>query len=382
MLAAAIPVLRGDHSRRRLTFLGVAGALAVWVSQPAVFVLAGVAAALLASRVRPLGPLFVVLAIWLASSVAMLAQAQHAIGAADRAYLDAYWAAGFLPLPPHSVHDALWLVRVGRELYQDALPTALPWTVCGVAVIGVAALATTERPIAVLMLATVAAALAASAMRAYPVTGRLALFLVPLLTLAFAAGAAAVVAAARPYQARAALLAAPLVLAPPLWKLRQATFEREDLRTVVQHFAVARRAGDVVYVYYAAQAAFRYYTARLGVTMTPVAIGTCARTDWRAYVADLDRLRGRARVWIVASHLYRGRVDEDSLFTDYPRRLGGPPLAAFTGRDSWARLYDFSDTTAATTRAARAYRPALTGRPAAPAYSCGPQPAVATVASR
>jgi hypothetical protein len=152
-----------------------------------------------------------------------------------------------------------------------------------------------------------------------------------------------------------------------------ALFHREELRPVMQTLAARRRPGDTIYVYYATEPAFRVYAARTGVPLSGAVIGSCARDDWRRYVSELDRLRGRGRVWVVASHLYRGQVDEDSLITQYLRVIGrGTPMAAVATLDAWARLYDLSDTTSATTRAAAAFRPALTDRPPAAPYSCGP----------
>jgi hypothetical protein len=252
--------------------------------------------------------------LWAASAVPMVLLARHALAPADRVYLDAYWSAAF----PHSLHD---LVREIRDLFVDALPTPLPVAAVLVAGVGVVAVWRVARPLALLLILPLVAVLGA------------------------------------------------LFLAPPVWAMRHDTsFHREELRPVMQALAAQRRPGDAIYVYYAAEPAFRAYAERTGVPLFGAVIGSCARGDWRHYVSELDRLRGRPRVWVVASHLYHGRLDEDSLFTQYLRVIGhGAPLRAFANLDAWARLYDLSDTSAVV-----AFRPMLTNQPPAPAYSCGP----------
>jgi hypothetical protein len=110
------------------------------------------------------------------------------------------------------------------------------------------------------------------------------------------------------------VLAGHQLVAPP---------EREELAPVVRYLEAHRQDGDLVYVYYGAQFALRYYAPRLGVRGRDVVTGVAARTAWARYVEDLQQLRGRPRVWVLFSHVYaRGGVDEERFFLHHLDTMG------------------------------------------------------------
>ena len=61
------------------------------------------------------------------------------------------------------------------------------------------------------------------------------------------------------------------------------------------------REGDVVYVYFSAMEAFRYYQKRYGFEGFRVVRGVKSRTNWKRYREDLSQLAGNKRVWIIFS---------------------------------------------------------------------------------
>ena len=86
------------------------------------------------------------------------------------------------------------------------------------------------------------------------------------------------------------------------------------------------RAGIPLYVYHAAEPAFTYYKDRsrhpIRLAAEPI-LGVHGRDDWSAYPADLDRLRGRRRVWVVFSHVVKvSGVDEERFLLFFLDRLG------------------------------------------------------------
>lgn len=132
----------------------------------------------------------------------------------------------------------------------------------------------------------------------------------------------------------------------------------EAYKPVLAYVQTHRRAGDAVYVYANAYEAVVHYGARYGLTPDGYILGVCDQRESRRYLADVDRFRGRERVWVIASsvppfypprqsidrYLHAIGVQRDSIAI--PSRRPIYPVSA--------ELFDLSDSTRlrATTAAA------------------------------
>lgn len=201
----AVLWLRQDPSdvRRALVAAGV-GAPTVWLLLPAMFILAGIGAALAASAMvegRRTGcrSLFMVGAARVLSAGLAAALALRTVPPADRAYLDWYWSGGFMPVPPRTLDEALWVWHRLTWLFGK-LGTGLRRTNGGLgypcsqlfvllAAVGVGALWRRQRETALILLGPVLVTLMGAALHVCPFTGRALSFLLPALLLATAAGA-------------------------------------------------------------------------------------------------------------------------------------------------------------------------------------------------
>ena len=103
-------------SVRRAAGLAAVGAVVVWLSQPAVFVLIGAGSALAVSaflerRAQALRTLIVVGSAWSASAAGATAVALRSVTATHREYLHWYWtgSAGFMPTWSGTWPDLLWI---------------------------------------------------------------------------------------------------------------------------------------------------------------------------------------------------------------------------------------------------------------------------------
>jgi hypothetical protein len=325
----AVEMLRRDFAPGAVARLALAGAAAVWLSTPAPLLLGGIGLAGLVEAWRRrswpmLRRLAVVgLAVGASLAAAYVVVLRHYL--AQNQLIQDEYRGGFVPLPPRSLADILWLPTTFVGWFDDA-GLGLPALAGFVWLVG-AGLALRDRRLpALLLLAPFPVAVAASAAHAYPLYGRPIAFLIPGLLLLVAAGADGMrraTAASLPLVGPALvalLLFHPLVLAghqlvsPP---------EREELAPVVRYLQDHRQEGDVVYVYYGAQFALRYYAPRLGVRGRDVVTGVAARTAWARYVEDLQQLRGRPRVWVLFAHVYaRGGVDEERLLLHHLDTMG------------------------------------------------------------
>jgi dolichyl-phosphate-mannose-protein mannosyltransferase len=200
VLALMPPVLARPDSARPWRWLMAGGAMAMWWSMPAIFVLAGVGAALAADpRVRrtPGGYARLVTAVlvWCVVFGTLDVVAYHA--ATHNAYLNRFWEPSFLTLgaadASRRVTDALYQAFSGPYVLQFSPPDHEgPILLLGSGLWAVGFAAAWRRhgaPLALLLGVPIAACFAAAALGRYPVAARMLIFYTPFL---FLTGASAV----------------------------------------------------------------------------------------------------------------------------------------------------------------------------------------------
>ncbi len=117
----------------------------------------------------------------------------------------------------------------------------------------------------------------------------------------------------------------------------------EELRPVIKHIRQQWREGDVIYLYYASEPSFRYYSSSSGFSFEPCIVGIEARNDWTEYLEDLERLRGHERVWFLFSHVHKDSgVDEEKLFLQCLDKKGAK-LDSFRETGASVFLYDLTN---------------------------------------
>jgi len=331
-------------------WLGAAGVVAACFTQAVVFTLAGVGLALAVIAVRSgqrdaVPALAVLAGCWGAAVAFTTWVSMTTLAPAYRAYLNAYWAGAFMPLPPRTLADLLWPFKRSAMLYGELLLSyhyALAPFFLVLALAGVWSLARRCPAVALVLFLPVALTMAAAAARLYPFAGgRENAFLIAVYVLATAEGTEYLRARSR--LGGHALVAA--VVGVALYALATSRFPYlpEHLRPALAGMRARWRDGDVVYVYYGSEPAFRYYAPGLGFTRADYVVGRCARTDPRRYLAELDRLRGRRRVWIVLTHddLFNEKQVIFGYLDRIGRRVDADPIPARS--DVLTALYDLSD---------------------------------------
>jgi hypothetical protein len=98
---------------------------------------------------------------------------------------------------------------------------------------------------------------------------------------------------------------------------------REHIKPTMAYLHEYSKPGDTLYVYYNAVPAFRFYAPRYGLALGNTIIGLDHSADPEAYYAELNRLDGRKRVWLLFSHVYeRDEFNEKDFILHYVDRLG------------------------------------------------------------
>ncbi|MCK6630318.1 MAG: glycosyltransferase family 39 protein [Anaerolineae bacterium] len=293
---------------RPALFLGVVGAIALWFSHPALFILAGMGIMLIlpclirGDWVR-VGSLFVVFLLWGISFALLYFVSLQDLGR-NEALLD-YWAGSFMPLPPTSFSDITWFINTFFGIFEN--PGGLPLT--GLAaftfLLGGLAFWREKKEQFFILSLPILLALLASGLQGYPFKGRLLLFAVPMMLLFIAAGIKQILSQT---QNRAVMIGFILIgllfIHPLLFTVRNLVNMpgKEEIKPVMSYVKTHQQAEDILYLYYGAAEAFKYYQQQYGYQDGDYLVGAYSREDWAKYAQELDQLQGQRRVWILFSH--------------------------------------------------------------------------------
>ena len=337
---------------REAVLLGLVGAVAIWFSYPAIFYVAGFGLVLFGVRIarrqwRSLGMLAVSAALCTASVVPFLLYSLDRVRGVQtglRASPTAY-----APIS-RSDADLEWFVHAPGRLLGDSAGLDSHHLAALLVLVGFVSLLRRAPELALLLGCPLLVAVVASALDKYPFGGRFSIFYVPALLCLVAEGVGALAVftanAARRFRVRqvtpavaggaSLALVAAIGLFPSLNAITNLVSPsgREETKALIETMQHGWKKGDAVYVFYPSQYAFRYY-AECGACGVADRTGS-ARELWMRVrpmqgrewfapalesrppklvvgrlrgdpVAQLDRLRGQARVWALFSH-YSGRV--------------------------------------------------------------------------
>jgi hypothetical protein len=336
----------GSPAWRPAALLAVFGAAAPWLSYPSVFVLAGLGTTLTVSALvrRDRARLWALAGaglVWAGSFLAVYRSSLQAASASS--YLLLYWSPNFMPLPPRSLADLLWLPNRLGAVFGD--PVGFVFRGLGVLafLVGCAALYARRRDRLALLLSPLLFALLGSGLRKYPFYGRLLLFLVPFLLLLVAEGADRIRSLTAPAAPSVGVILIALLLFHPAsiavrFLVHPRT--REEIKPALSYVREKKASGDGLYVYGGAAPAFAYYASRYGFAPERTLIG-----NWRrvlsAYRPDLEALRGGGRRWVLFAHTQaQDGSDEERPLLDMLDGLGRR-LDSFRAPGASAHLYDF-----------------------------------------
>jgi hypothetical protein len=339
-------------SLARLSALGAVGAAAIWLSHPSVFVLAGIGITGVVMLAREkqwaaLARFIVVGFFWLGSlSVSYFFFLRNLTR--DQALLD-YWTGNFMPLPPKSVSDFKWFLDTFFGFFSQTVSFQMVGLAALTFIVGAASMYVRDREKLSFLLLPALLTLLASGLHKYPFGGRIVLFLVPAVLLLIAEGAEEVRLATGRNVLIGCCLLILLFLEPSLYLLhhlakpntvvlRSGVMFPEEIKPVIAYIRTHQENGDLVYLSTGSQPAYQYYEELAGVHANNIVPGTAMGEDAGAYLADLDRLRGR-RVWVVLSHINGGGATQSRYIEFYLNTIG-TKIDSFTSAGAVLDLYD------------------------------------------
>ncbi|MGD0464518.1 MAG: glycosyltransferase family 39 protein [Tepidisphaeraceae bacterium] len=302
MLALGSPLRQTAGSRRGLFALAVAGAAAVWVSHPAVFVLGaiGVMAAMERLIAKPRSGILdlpAVALLWILSFGANYLLILHRLS--HNHFMQSFWikADAFAPIPK-SFQSLVWYKETFFAIFESPCSLGFVGLSALVFVLGVGWLYRRRKSAAVLVLLPVIFALATSLAHRYPFKERLILFICPLIAIFIGAGFAYLFEGQRKAVGIIALL---FLLITPLNKTREyipRPWLHSDMRKVMSLVAANRRPGDQLYVYEFCYYPYEYYRDRFGIADMPAIRGKQDVDGVEGYKREFADLKGK-RVWVM-----------------------------------------------------------------------------------
>ena len=335
---------------------GIAGAVAIWFSNPSVFILAGIGLSLLLTFLVKkdwlgVGKLSIICSIWLLSFAAFYLLVGSSLVMSDNVHvMQGGWSDSFMPLPPISFSDFKWYIQTFFQVFRSPVGINLTGIAALTFLIGCISMFAKNKQWFFILLSPVAITLLASGFHMYPFKGRLILFIVPAMLLFIAEGVE--------YTWNKTKSASPLIVSilvgllfshPILYASYHAMTQSshairpvEDIKTVMCYLKEHKKEEDIVYLYYASKNAFNYYAKRYGFNEDECIIGIRAIEDWKGYILDLDKLSGKKRVWVLFSHIWTlNGVDEEKLFAHHLDSIG-TRLDCFKAHGASIYLYDLS----------------------------------------
>jgi hypothetical protein len=355
LLLVAGKCLNDDPKPKHLAILAFTGAIAIWMSHPAIFVVFGIGLALGLDyvwrkdwrKVAWLGAALLPVTI----SFVGLYFFSLRILASNAGLLD-YWRSGFMPMPPWRNLD--WLGNAFAGLLRLALgigsKQVVALIVTLVAIVpGCLSIFFRKWPVALILTAPVPAVLVASALGKYPFQGRMVLFMVPIVILLIAEGVErgrTMLHRLNPWLASAIWIVFCVFL---LYQPARVAYRRvlrpstkDDVKAVMSYLDDRRLDSDSVYVYYGAAPAFEYYAPFYGLSRDDYLVGIASREEPDKYLQDMAQLEGRARVWLVFSHNCWGCiVNEEAFFLEH-LDAAGSKVDEFQAEGASLYLYDLS----------------------------------------
>ncbi|QDA62201.1 glycosyltransferase family 39 protein [Hymenobacter jejuensis] len=330
------------NDNKSLIQWGLWGAVLVWFSFPAVFIVAGMAAGvslyyLLIKQGTRFWRSLIPFGMWLVSfglSYLLFTGKRTESGwlIIWYRYRDA-----FMPLPPTSLADFKWILiqlyllldyPLGLLVTHSVLGSNLPRLLLrvvpiGAALLGLVSFYRKDKKFLLVLVFPFLLALAASGLERYPFHERLLVFLAPFVLLLVARGAEE---AAYYFTTLPRVVLPALLLAPPLVTsvsqvadttqfigLRK-TYFREAFQYVEQHF----QPGDVVYLYWNHDAPYRYYKEAypLNSLRYHAIVGHDLRPqskNMEEYVGkttdEVKAVAGKHRVWLLYNDMVGGQGD-------------------------------------------------------------------------
>lgn len=334
--------------------LSLGGAIAIWFSHPAIFVLAGVGGScFLLKLVRKeeikLTNYLAIYSSWIISFVAFYFISIKNLSS-DEDLLTS-WQKAFPSFPL----DIMWYLDAFGKFFYRPLGFNGPFDGLAIIIFVVGCIACYRRHKKALLIivSPILVTFLASALQKYPFRSRLVLFLTPFVILLIAEGVDYIRRQTKyKFAPIVSLVVLLLLLVPPAINASQLLVKphlRGEIKPVISYIKTNQQPGDILYIYQRGKYQFMYYAEKFGYQKGDYIIGVddldkydgkkLSEAEWQRYKTDLDKLRGNKRVWLLFSHATV--ASENKKITSYLQTIG-KQIDFFEQPGAFVYLYNLS----------------------------------------
>jgi hypothetical protein len=353
-----VSLIRKKTNALQIVAYSLIGAIAVWFSHPAIFVLAGLGIYRILSCIRQkdrseLVKVLVINSIWLLSFAGLYFLALRNLG--ESAYLLNSWKNKYAF--PTSILDINWSYLRYIKLFKDPLGfpeplVTVPRLVC---LVGFISLWYRTKEILFISISPFLMTLVAGYLQKYPFHSRLVLFLTPFFIVGIAEGSYFIWQKTRKNKLTViiGISIVGLLLVVPIANASNRLVQpqvKQEIKQVMSYVKAHRQPGDVIYIYQRAEYQFRYYAEKYDFHQGDYIMGIddldeydgkgMSEQEWQRYQNDFDRFQGNRRVWVILSHITHVPKEQQRILS-YLDSIG-QKIDSFIVPGSFAYLYDFS----------------------------------------
>ena len=359
LIYLAFRSLGEDAKKKDIIMLAVVGFFLIWISHPGAFVAAGIGLVLALEKFikksyTRLSWMLGMGVVWIVSFGSTYLISLRSL-AADES-LKHYWRNAFMPIPPWK--DWGWFIKTYTSLLQSTSwgldSEKLLWLSTALIIIGVISYFFKDWYKALIIIVPVSIVSLASAMQIYPIRGRLALFLIPIIILLLAEGAGRIYIFINQWNHNAAIITYFALVLFIAWTPVNGAIDNflsprlgAHIKPVLTYVSENRNEDDIVYIYHGARPSFNYYAPFYGLEGESIITGldlgnTQALTQFYKHVNN--KLNGHSRVWVIFSHIVDCGGCEGDMETFYVEYLNqyGSIEEQYNVEGASVYRYDFS----------------------------------------
>lgn len=341
----------------QLGILGGGGAIAIWFSHPAVFVIGGVGItwAIFAVRNRDWPSIIrfaIVSSIWLLSFLIYYWISLDQLSN-NKALLN-YWREGVIPRPIISFYSLWWIINKTLSFFGNLEGlTLFPCIALVMFLLGSIGMVLQNSFIFFSLISPICLVLIAAGLHKYPFQDRLILFTIPAFLILIVKGLEAIPSkkSRSRYWLVLKIVVICTLLFPPMWLASRRmgkNFNQEEVKPILKYLRKNWQYGDRLYLHYYSWFPFKYYCHRYDFTENDCIKGLPPWGDYaESHRNHINKLRGQPRVWFLFSHFipkgWRGKKRKDKIF--YLSHLDnlGKRLQVYNTAGAALYLYNLSE---------------------------------------
>ena len=344
----AVNLMPEKLSIGKIIYSSVIGAVAIWLSHPAVFVLSGIGFNLFMfslikkdwSKTRKLSVIF---GIWgFSFFLCYMFSLDNLI---QNKFLTEYWKDYFMPFPPTSLSDFIWYPDSFFEIFSYPIGIPFKGLAASLFLIGCYSMLRKNSVLFGMLVFPLIFLAIASALHRYPMGSRLILFAVPNFIIFIAEGAEYITTNAKHKSVEVGIVILLLLFFYPFTSTLKHLHKprtNEELRQTLEYIDKRKSENDVVFLLKRSQRAFEYYRKRLDFRGVTVIEASAWPTQFDRLKEELDNLRNFKRVWVVWTLRISGAINQDDIVYRYLDNLGNK-ADSFKGNErSGVYLYEFN----------------------------------------